>query len=119
MDFAIEMTADRAAESFTKADTIFNNIFLSLAIEQGSWWLDPTFGLRSRGRLKNTAATARLLEQDCKNALQWIIDTGRADSIDIATERDQAQDLGRLKLLIVATQADGRRVTFTKFIEVV
>jgi len=34
-------------------------------------------------------------------------------------ERDRTQDLGRLKVLIEAVQADGRTVTFTTFKEVV
>lgn len=120
MDFAIEIT-DPAAPgmAFTVATGLFNNIFLSLTIKQGSWWLDPTFGLRDRGRMKNTEQNARLVREDCKQALQWLLDTGRAASIDVYAERDRSQDLHRLKVLVVATEPDGRVAEFEKFIEVV
>ena len=119
MDFAIVMTSGQAEQTFDKAGDIFNNIFLSLTIKQGSWWFDPAFGMRDRGRMKNTERNARLVREDCKEALQWIIDAGRATSIEVTTERDRSQDLNRLKILVEATQADGKRVTFETFKEVV
>ena len=119
MDFAIVMNSGQAEQTFDKAGDIFNNIYLSLAIKKGSWWLDSDFGLRDRGRMKNTEANARLVRQDCKEALQWIIDNGRATSIEVTTERDRSQDLNRLQILVEATQADGKRVTFETFKEVV
>ncbi|GFO67874.1 hypothetical protein GMLC_14530 [Geomonas limicola] len=119
MDFAIAMKSGTADMTFDKSRDIFNNIYLSLSIKQGSWWLDPSFGLKDRGRLKNTEATARLVKGDCEQALQWIIDNGRAKTIEVSTERDRSQDLNRLKMLVLATQADGRTVTFEKFMEVV
>jgi phage gp46-like protein len=119
MDFAIAMNNGLADQTFDKSQNILNNIYLSLSIRQGSWWMDPTFGLKDRGRMKNTEATARLVKQDCEQALQWLIETGRAKSIEVFTERDRSQDLNRLKVLVVATQADGRVVSFEKFMEVV
>lgn len=119
MDFAIVMNNGQAEQTFDKAGDIFNNIFLSLTIKQGSWWFDPAFGMRDRGRMKNTEANARLVREDCKQALQWILDSGRAKTIEVHTERDRSQDLNRLKILVEATQADGKTVTFETFKEVV
>lgn len=119
MDFAIVMNNGQAEQTFDKAVDIFNNIYLSLTIKQGSWWFDPAFGMRDRGRMKNTESTARLIREDCKQALQWIIDAGRAREINVHTERDRSQDLNRLKIVVEAIQADGRRVTFETFKEVV
>lgn len=120
MDFAIVMNNNGQGEqTFDKSGDIFNNIFLSLSIKQGSWWFDTTFGLRDRGRMKNTESTARLVREDCKQALQWLIDNGRATSIDVITERDRSQNLNRLKILVEAVQADGKTVTFETFKEVV
>jgi phage gp46-like protein len=119
MDFAIEMNSGQAEQTFEKATDIFNNIYLSLTIKKGRWWIDKDFGLRDRGRMKNTENTARLVRQDCKEALQWVIDNGRAISIDVTTERDRSQDLNRLKILVEATQADGNKVIFETFKEVV
>jgi len=119
MDFAIVMNNGQAAQTFDKAGDIFNNIYLSLSIKKGSWWQDPEFGLRERGRMKNTESNARLVREDCKQALQWIIAAGRATSINVITERDRTQNLNRLKILVEATQADGQKVTFETFKEVV
>jgi len=119
VDFAIEMIDGLPAMAFTPATDIYNNVVLSLSITQGSWFADPAFGMRRRDRLKNTEANARLVEADCRAALQWLLDTGRATRIEVTSERDRSQDLGRLKLLVTVTQADGRLVPFEKFYEVV
>jgi phage gp46-like protein len=119
MDFAIATDQGLGAMTFDRAGDILNNIFLSLAIGQGSWWFNPGFGLRRRDRLKNTEATARLVREDCKQALQWLLDSGRAAAIEVFVERDRSQDTGRLRILVEATQADGNRVTYETFQEVV
>lgn len=127
MDFAIIIPATSSAGAlepvgqmtFDAVGDIGNNIYLSLAVEKGSFFHRPDFGLRRRGRLKNTETTAALIRQDYLDALQWLVETGRAKSVEVFVERDRRQDLSRLKVLIEATQADGRTVTFTTFREVV
>lgn len=118
MDFSITIQEGRAQMTFAPASGIFNNIYLSLAVEKGSFFHNPGFGLRRRDRLKNTEATAALIRHDYLDALQWLVDTGRARSVDVAVERDRRQDLTRLKLLVEVVQTDGRVVTFTTFREV-
>lgn len=122
MDFALEIDSrGLAAMTFDKAETMINNIYLSLIIEKGSFFYDPTFGsrLHELKREKNTPATARKAEDYCREALQWLLDTGKATRIDIYTERDLAQDPHRLKALIEVTPANGPVVPFSTFIEVV
>jgi phage gp46-like protein len=127
MDFAITIPSVSSAGSpepvgqmtFDAVGDIGNNIYLSLAVEKGSFFHRPEFGLRRRGRLKNTAPAAALIRQDYLDALRWLVDTGRAKSVEVFVERDRRQDLNRLKVLIEAVQADGRTVTFTTFREVV
>jgi phage gp46-like protein len=99
--------------------SILNNIHLSMAVERGSWWFNPDFGLRSLARMKNTDKAARLVREYIKEALQWLLDTGRATNIDITVTRDSSVVTGRVLAHIVATQADGRTVNFSKYIEVV
>lgn len=126
MDFAITISPSSAPGSvpigemtFDAVGDIGNNIYLSLAVEKGSFFHRPEFGLRRRGRLKNTEATAALIRQDYLDALRWLVDVGRAKSVEVFVERDRTQDLNRLKILVEAVQADGRTVTFTTFREVV
>ncbi|MDR3631551.1 MAG: phage GP46 family protein [Desulfocapsaceae bacterium] len=120
MDFSITMQDGLPQMSFDPANDLFNNVYLSVTVVKGAFFHNPGFGLRSRGRLKNTAATAALIRQDYLDALQWLIDIGRAKSVEVAVERDRLQDLSRLKLLVTVTPADGSDpVTFTIFKEVV
>jgi len=123
MDFTI-LTDDDATVgrmTFDPAGDIMNNVYLSLVVKRGSWFQNPDFGSRLHllQRAKNTEKTAALAEEYCREALQWLIDTGRATKIDVHTERDRSEDLHRLKLLVEVTQADGRTVSFDRFVEVV
>jgi len=121
MDFALQIDGGQAAMTFDKETTIVNNIYLSLMVKKGSFFYNPSFGsrLHELKREKNTPATARKAEDYCREALQWLLDTGKAIKIDIYTERDIAQDPHRLKLLIEVTPANGPIIPFSTFIEVV
>jgi phage gp46-like protein len=120
MDYAITIEDGlTGAMEFTAAIGISNNVFLSLAVERGSFFHNPGFGLRKRERLKNTEATAALIRHDYREALQWLIDTGRARSVEVEVERDRSQDLGRLAILVTVIQTDGASVSFSIFQEVV
>ena len=123
MDFKIdiEQGTGNGAMTFNKADNIMNNVYLSLMIRRGSFFQNPDFGSRLHllKRAKNTERTAALAEEYCKEALQWLLNIGRATKINIYSERDRLRDLNRLKLLIEVTQADGRQISFETFAEVV
>ena len=119
MDFAIT-TSDgiSGAQTFDPAADLRNAVFISLGIRRGDWWFNTEFGLRDRGRLKNTERTARLLAADCRAALQWLIAAGRATAVVVTAERDLLVLPGRIKLLIEVTQTTGDLLTWTKFVEV-
>lgn len=120
MDFQLSYDSQSGSidQTFEPCADIRNNIIISLAIKKGSWWHDPQFGITDRPRLKITPATIRLVKQDIEQALQWIIAAGRATSIIVETWR-AGNYPHRLNILITATQADGRTVTYTTFKEVV
>jgi phage gp46-like protein len=122
MDFALQIDSrGLAAMTFGKSETMINNIYLSLMVKKGSFFYDPTFGsrLHELGREKNTPATARKAEDYCREALQWLLDTGKATLINVYTEKDLAQDPHRLKALVEVTPANGPVVPFSTFIDVV
>jgi len=121
MDFAIAIVQVSLAGSMTweECTTIANNVFLSLSVERGSFFHRPGFGLRKRARMKNTESTAALIRSDYKEALQWLVDTGRARSVAVSVQRDVLVDQHRLKILVEVTQADGRTLRFNTFREVV
>lgn len=111
-----ELNRDSVVPGFSS--DIMNNIYLSLAIERGSWWFNPDFGLRPINRMKNTEQTARLIEVYIREALQWLLDMGRAKSIDVYLKRDSSVS-GRICAVIEAVQTDGLAVQYSHYIEVV
>jgi phage gp46-like protein len=124
LDFAItiENQTGLGQMTFEKATTIMNNIYLSLMVKRGSFFADTSFGSRLHllQRAKNTDTTMRLAVDYCKEALQWMIDTGKASAVNVYAQRDRPQDLYRLKLLVEVTPYSGAEpVAFTTFIEVI
>ncbi len=121
MDFALRLDGITADMDWQQAGTILNNVWLSLMTRRGSFFQNPDFGSRLHllQREKNTATTERLAREYCLEALQWLIDVGRADAVDVITERDTTVDPYRLKLVVTVTQANRPDVTFELFLEVV
>lgn len=119
MDYSIVTAAGAGEMTFDKATNLFNNVYLSLMIRQGSWFYNPQFGSRLHLLTKNVPRVAALAEEYAREALQWLLDTGRVRSIEVSGERDLTQNLNRFKLAVSVTQKDGRRLTFDHFIEVV
>ena len=119
MDFQIALQDNQADMTFTQGDTILNNLWISLAVERGTWWFNPAFGMRPVNRMKNTEKTVRLVKGYVEEALQWLLDNARASAIVVTVWQDIEQTTGRLTVLVEATQADGRLVTYETFISVV
>lgn len=119
MDFAIAIQDGQPLMTLEKADTIFNNVYLSLVVQRGAWFQNPAFGSRLHLLKKNVPRSASLAEEYAREALQWLLDTGKATQIEIRAERDRLQDLHRLKLWVEVTQADGQILPFEHFVEVV
>ena len=118
MDLALNIDGITADQSWEKAATIMNNVYLSLMVKRGSFFQNPDFGSRLHllTRAKNTDATARLAKEYCIEALKWLKDTGRATDIKIETEK---ADQHRLNLRVQVTQANGRDVSFETFLTIV
>jgi len=121
MDFQIETIAGMGEMTFSPAGdmNLLNNIFLSLMVGQGTFFARPEFGCRRIERAKNTINNADLTRDYCLEALQWLIDNGRAQSIEVTVERDPGGDPHRLKIQVVATKSDLTQVTFETYREVV
>lgn len=121
MDFTIETDGISADMTFEKVEDIRNNVFLSLYIDKGSFFLNPEFGSRLYllKRAKLTPNTEKLAIEYCKEALQWIINIGRATKFEYFTEIDKLQNPNRLKILIRGYQEEKEIISYEHFLEVV
>ncbi len=122
-DFVLDIddatgTADMGLES---SDSFINNIYLSLMVDQGSFFQDPEFGSRLYllNRAKSLSANARLAKDYCAEALEWMIDAGRALGFEIETEIEKLSGTDRLNIRILATKANAQTVEFSTFKEIV
>jgi phage gp46-like protein len=97
-------------------DTLLNNIFLSLNMPRGSWWFNQQFGsrLHELNREKDVARVEMLARKYAEEALQWLLESGRAAAVEAATVRVS----GGLLLTVTVTPAAGESVNFEKFVPV-
>lgn len=117
IDFNINLAQGIPAMTFDQNDSMWNNIYLSLTVKQGSFFVAPDFGsmLYTLTRAKNTARTEQKVKDYCKQALQWLLDTKRASAITIITQRL----FGRINFEVSVTKANGVPVSFSSFVEVI
>lgn len=96
---------------------LMNAIVLRILTPLGSYWADPTLGsrLHELQREKDLARVAVLAKQYSEQALQGMLDDGRAASIAVQTERRHD---GRLRLSITIEATNGARLTFEHYIKV-
>jgi phage gp46-like protein len=121
MDYRIETRSGMGEMTFEMSTdmNLLNNIYLSLMVTRGTFFARPGFGCRRLDRAKNIVSNADLMHDYCREALQWLIDCGRAKSFAITVERDPRDDPHRLRILVVATKADLTAVSFETYLEVV
>lgn len=124
MDFAItiDSISGSGQMTFDQATTIMNNIYLSLMVRRGSFFANTSFGSRLYllERAKDTAQTAQRAIGYAKEALQWMIDEGKARSVNVYAGREKNLNAGRLALLVEVTPAaSDTPVAFSVFIEVI
>jgi len=120
MDYKIDIIDGVPQMTFEKSgnNNLVNNIYLSLAIKRGSWWFDPEFGSRLYLVRKNNPKAPAMVKEYIREATQWIIDAGRAKTINITAWRDEA-DRHRINYHIEAIEADGNVTTFTWYKELI
>lgn len=119
MDFKLSYSSGSADMTWDAADSIANNIWLSLNVRRGSFFALPEFGHRFDLLKKNVVRAPALAEQLAAEALQWLLDTGRATSIELTAKHDPSNFPGLLLLSGNVMQADGRQVPFEQFVEVI
>lgn len=116
MDAGISpLTGDLTGE---RISSLHNAVYLRLMIPLGSYWAAPELGslLHTLRREKDRPRVGRLAVQYAREALQGLVDDGRAVAIDVTSELPHD---GRLLLLIEVTDAGGRTQTFKHHVQVI
>lgn len=90
----------------TRINHLGNAVYLRLTTPRGSYWNDPEFGslLHLIQREKDVERVALQAVQYAEEALQPILDDGRANRIEVTAERQP----NRLALLIEVEDATGQ-----------
>jgi phage gp46-like protein len=96
---------------------LMNAIVLRILTPLGSYWAEPLLGsrLHELQREKDVARVAVLAKQYSEQALQGLLDDGRASAINVQTHRNHD---GWLRLAIEVTAANGQRLTFNHLVKV-
>lgn len=109
----MEMLIDPTTGDYTgeTTDSLANAVYLRLMTPLGSWWAEPTLGslLHTLRREKDVSRVKKLAIQYSQQALQPVIDDGRAQSVDISAEHWKQ---GWMLLHIIVTSASGTPQTW-------
>jgi phage gp46-like protein len=118
MDFQISASGDgrTGTMQFQKNMDIKTGMWLSISTEKGTFFQDPGFGLTKMTKV--TDQDIPLYTGYIEEALDWLLQSGRAKSIDVLVERD-LQDVTRLNIKVQATQPNGLIVTYETYQRVI
>ncbi|WP_338544094.1 phage GP46 family protein [Erwinia aphidicola] len=109
----MEMYIDPVTQDYTgaRARSLENPVYLRLTTSLGYYWADPLLGslLHTLNREKDKTRVHLLARQYSEQALQPLVDDGRAQSVEVSTDHLRA---GWLALLIRVTDAGGDVQTF-------
>lgn len=88
LDPVTEDFVDAPAGAFVPCDVIENQIAFSYLIPVGSWEGDPLLGhgFNELARAVNTVENQNRLRDLAKQAVQWLLDLGALDSVEISSE---------------------------------
>lgn len=100
--------------SYDPDATIATDLLLSAMIEKGAWFFNRDFG-REKEPAKIRADTVKLVESTFKNAAKWLLDNGRAASIETTAKQDPG-DRTRIDILQEAKQANNQPAKFETFV---
>lgn len=96
---------------------LYENVRLSMTVPKGSLYKRPGFGHRFNELANEVASegTRRRAETYAKEALQWMLDVERGDTVEAAAIYD---DQDRLFVSVELTSGAGQSVSFSRFVEV-
>jgi hypothetical protein len=115
--YAIGLVDGLPVMSWDQDATIATDLLLSALVPQGAFFLDPSFGLRDLPK-KITDGNAGLVKDYFQESSQWLVDAGKAKSIEVIAEPD-LQEKSRINVKQTAIQANDEPAEFSTFVPVV
>jgi len=116
MDAGIDPTSgDLTGE---RISSLANAVYIRLTTPLGSWWADTSLGsrLHELKRSKDLPRIGKLARQYAEQALQPLLDDGRAKTITISTEQPHN---GRLLMRVDVVDASGAPQVFRHLVQVI
>lgn len=116
MDYILSANSSSPGGKLTLSKNVdlSTNIFNSLNINYGSFFQRPTFGSKLYLIKKVTEANIRLAQQYVMEALDWLLQTGRATAITAEVVKDE-KNWSRFNISVTATQASGLIITYQQY----
>jgi hypothetical protein len=114
MDFQIVMNSQYPTGGLVlvKNGDIRTSIYNSINVKKGTFFGDPTFGCEHITKI--TAGNLTLEKQRVQASLAWLLQTGRAKTIDVIVEQDTL-DVSRVNIKVTATQPNGLIITYQQY----
>lgn len=103
---------------FEKSTDITTNIWLLTNLRKGAFFQNPELGNDLLNQVKLTDSTPAEAKQMIEEALTPLIQSGRAESIEVTVERDDT-DRTRLNYKVQAKQPDGLIINYDSWYPVV
>jgi phage gp46-like protein len=117
-DIAIITDGKRPDIGLSFADSLYNNIYLSLYVRKGTFFVYPEFGSRLHEIKKVTELSIERARLFAVEATQWIVSAGKANSITVEVTRSESNPNG-LNITVTATRKTGEPVTVTTWFAVI
>jgi phage gp46-like protein len=118
MDFTLSSVNGKPTMGWLKSMNITSNIVVLTSLRKGSFFQNPSLGNELFNIKKLTDQNVNLAKQYIEEALAPLLQTGRATSIAVTTERDSG-DVNRLNYKVEATQPDGLIITYVNWYSVI
>lgn len=114
MDFKVITQNGLGLMTFDKNTDISTDIYNSLAIRQGDFFQNTTFGSQLYLIKKVTDKNLVLAKSYVDQALAWLIQTNKASQISVIVEKDST-NIDQIDIKVTAVQPNGVTVFYQQF----
>ncbi len=101
--------------AFKWVDPIYNNLFLSINVQQGDQFWNPTFGTKLNQIKKASGDSANLARDQMIQATKWMLEVGKVKAIDIQIVVNGS----RFDITATVTKNDGTVKPFALWYDVI